>query len=29
MTEGTNPFEPLVDLIADRVAEILLAIQER
>jgi excisionase family DNA binding protein len=29
MTEGTNPFEPLVDLIADRVAARLLAIQER
>jgi len=29
MTEATNPFEPLVDLIADRVAARLVAMQER
>lgn len=29
MTEGANPFEPLVDLIADRVAARLVAMQER
>lgn len=29
MTEGTNPFEPLVELIADRVAARLVAMQER
>jgi hypothetical protein len=29
MSEGTNPFEPLVDLIADRVAARLAAMQER
>ena len=29
MTEATNPFEPLVELIADRVAARLAALQER
>jgi excisionase family DNA binding protein len=29
MTQETNPFEPLVDLIADRVAARLAAMQER
>lgn len=29
MTNATNPFEPLVDLIADRVAARLVAMQER
>lgn len=29
MTDGTNPFESLLELIADRVAERLVAIQER
>jgi excisionase family DNA binding protein len=29
MSDGTNPFEPLVDLIADRVAARLAAMQER
>lgn len=29
MAEGTNPFEPLVELIADRVAARLVSMQER
>jgi hypothetical protein len=29
MSDGTNPFEPLVELIADRVAARLAAMQER
>jgi excisionase family DNA binding protein len=29
MTDGSNPFEPLVELIADRVAAKLAAIQQR